>query len=74
LLALREVRQLVEAGQDDQLKAILQVAATQRVTWLTERPRRPWNDEEARMGPPREMSRFDPITPGWGLKSKNKNK
>jgi prephenate dehydrogenase len=74
LLALREVRQLVEAGQDDQLKAVLRAAATQRVTWLTERPRRPWNDDEARLGPPREMSRFDPITPGWGLKTKNKNK
>ena len=73
LLALREVRQLVEAGQSDQLKTVLRAAAMQRVTWLTERPRRPWNDDEARLGPPREMSRFDPLAPGWGLKTKNKN-
>jgi prephenate dehydrogenase len=72
LLALREVRQLVEAGQSDELKTVLRAAATQRVTWLTERPRRPWNDDEARLGPLPEMKRFDPITPGWGLKTKNK--
>jgi prephenate dehydrogenase len=73
LEALREVRQLVEAGNADQLKIVLQAAAEQRVTWLTERPRRPWNDEEARFGPPRELPRFDPILQGWGLKTKNKS-
>ena len=74
LQALRDVRELVETGQSDQLKTLLRAAAIQRVTWLTERPRRPWNDEEARQGPPREKTRFDPLAPGWGLDSKSKNK
>jgi prephenate dehydrogenase len=74
LSALREVRQLVEAGQADQLKTALRAAAEQRVTWLAERPRRPWDDDEARLGSPRELPRFDPITPGWGMKTKNKGK
>jgi len=73
LIALREVRQLVEAGHADQLKTMLRAAAQQRVTWLTERPRRPWDDEEARLGPPRELPRFDPIMPRWGMKTKNKS-
>jgi prephenate dehydrogenase len=73
LMALREVRQMVEAGQSEQLKTVLRAAAEQRVTWLTERPRRPWDDEEARLGPPRELPRFDPVLPGWGMKPKNKN-
>jgi prephenate dehydrogenase len=73
LEALREVRQLVEAGDSAQLKTVLRAAAEQRVTWLTERPRQPWNDEEARLGAPREMPRFDPITPGWGMSKKKKS-
>jgi prephenate dehydrogenase len=72
LIALREVRQLVEAGQSDQLKTVLQAAAEQRMTWLIERPRRPWDDDEARLGPSRELPRFDPILPGWGMKTKQK--
>jgi prephenate dehydrogenase len=72
LLALREVRQLVETGQAEPLKTMLRAAAEQRMTWLFERPRRPWDDEEARFGPPRELPRFDPVLPGWGMKSKNK--
>ncbi|HTP11451.1 MAG TPA: prephenate dehydrogenase/arogenate dehydrogenase family protein [Anaerolineae bacterium] len=74
LEALREVRQLVEAGDSDQLKSVLRSAADQRVTWLAGRPRRPWDDDEARFGPPRELPRFDPITPGWGMSSKKKSK
>lgn len=73
LLALREVRQLVEAGDSEQLKAVLRTAAAGRVLWLSERPQRPWDDEEARLGPPPPMPRFDPLMPGWGLKTKNKN-
>jgi prephenate dehydrogenase len=73
LEALREVRQLVEAGNADQLKTVLRAAAEQRMTWLAERPRRPWNDEEARLGPPRELPRFSPIARGWGMKTKNKS-
>ncbi len=73
LEALREVRQLVEKGDAVQLKTVLRAAAEQRVTWLFERPRRPWNDEEARSGPPRELPRFDPIMPGWGIKKKSSN-
>jgi prephenate dehydrogenase len=73
LAALREVRQLVEAGNADQLKAVLRAAAEQRVVWLSDRPRRPWDDDEARSGPPRQLPRFDPITPGWGIKKKNKS-
>lgn len=72
LVALHEVRQLVETGEAAQLKTVLRAAAEQRVVWLSERPRRPWNDDEARFGPPRELPRFNPITPGWGMK-KNKN-
>ena len=73
LEALREVRQLVEAGDGAQLKAVLRAAAEQRVIWLTQRPRRLWDDEEARSGPPRELPRFDPITPGWGMSKKKKS-
>jgi len=73
LFALREVRQLVEAGQSDQLKTALRAAAEQRVTWLTERPRQRWDDDQAQYGPPRELPRFDPIMPGWGIKPKNKS-
>jgi prephenate dehydrogenase len=73
LAALREVRQLVEAGDADQLKTVLRAAAEQRVVWLMERPRKPWDDEEARTGPPRELPRFDPILPGWGMKKKSSN-
>lgn len=73
LAALREVRQLVEAGNAAQLKTVLRAAAEQRVVWLSDRPRRPWDDEEARSGSPRELPRFDPIIPGWGMKKKNKS-
>jgi prephenate dehydrogenase len=73
LLALREVRQLVEAGDGEQLKTVLRTAAVGRVTWLSERPQRPWSDDEARLGPPPQLSRFDPLTPGWGLKTKSTN-
>ncbi len=73
LVALREVRQLVEAGDTDQLKTVLRAAAEQRVAWMMDRPRKPWDDEEARNGPPRELPRFDPILPGWGLKKKSSN-
>jgi prephenate dehydrogenase len=72
LLALREVRQLVEAGDSEPLKAVLRTAAEGRLAWLTERPHRPWDDDEARLGPPRQMARFDPLAPGWGLKTQKK--
>lgn len=70
LEALREVRQLVDTGDADALKDVLLTAAEQRVTWLAERPRQPWSDEEALAGPPRELPRFDPIMPGWGMKKR----
>jgi prephenate dehydrogenase len=70
LEALREVRQLVDAGNSDQLKTVLRAAAEQRVIWLMDRPHRPWDDEEARSGSARELPRFDPILPGWGMKKK----
>lgn len=72
LAALHEVRQLVEVGDSAQLKTVLRAAAEGRVGWLSDRPRRPWSDEEARSGPPRELPRLDPITPGWGLSKKKK--
>jgi prephenate dehydrogenase len=72
LEALREVRQLVDAGDAAALKEVLMNAAEQRVAWLSARPRQPWSDEEALAGPPRELPRFDPIMPGWGIKKRSK--
>lgn len=71
LEALREVRQLVEAEDGVQLKTALRTAAEQWVIWLSERPHRPWSDEEARFGPPRELPRLNPLAPGWGMNTKN---
>ncbi|HSD83450.1 MAG TPA: hypothetical protein VLG46_06310, partial [Anaerolineae bacterium] len=67
LEALHEVRQLVEAGDGAQLKSALRTAAEQWVAWLSDRPRRPWSDEEAREGPARELPRLNLLAPGWGM-------
>jgi prephenate dehydrogenase len=67
LEALHEMRQLVEAGDGTQLKSALRTAAEQWVAWLSDRPRRPWSDEEARLGPPRELPRLNALAPGWGM-------
>ncbi len=71
LEALRDVRQLVDAGDAAALKAVLLGAAERRVAWLSSRPRQPWSDDEALAGPPRELPRFDPIMPGWGMKKRS---
>ena len=61
---------MIDAGDADALKDVLLTAAEQRLTWLAERPRQPWSDEEALAGPSRELPRFDPIMPGWGMKKR----
>ena len=74
LEALREVRQLVDAGNADQLKTVLVAAAEQRTSWLANRPRQPWSDEGALAGPAQELPRFDPLMPGWVTKTNAKTK
>ena len=67
---LREVRQLVDEGDAEQLTQLIAAAAQRRDEWLATKPQKPWSDEETLAGPPRELPRFDPILPGWGLKKR----
>lgn len=69
LAELREVRQAVDTGDVQRLDGWLNEAIDRRASWLSGRPRAPWNDETALPGPPTELKRFDPLMPGWGQKS-----
>ena len=66
---LREVRQAVSDGDVTKLMTWLDEAAQLRADWLAARPIAPWNDEDARPGPPSELKRMDPLMPGWGQKN-----
>ena len=68
LESMREVRQLVSDGDTEQLMQLVALAVQRRDEWLAAKPRKPWSDEEVLAGSPRELPRFDPLLPGWGMK------
>ena len=70
LESLRDVRQLVSDGDAEKLTQLIAAAAQRRDEWLAAKPQKPWSDEEAMADSPRELPRFDPIMPGWGMKKR----
>ena len=68
LESLKEVRQAVSDGDVKKLNELLDEAEQQRLEWLVARPLAPWKDEDALPGPPHELKRMDPLSPGWGQK------
>lgn len=65
---LRDLRRVIETGQEQELSKIFEELEQKRTEWLNSRPVRAWTDEAGLPSSGMKYQRPNPLFPHWGVK------